>query len=234
MTWAIVTGATARGGAAVARALHKAGLDVIIHHSARSREQASLIRDELLHERANSARTWEADFAKPVEVPDWLIALSPAHCVCNASVFLPSELDNAERSQIDLAVHLHAHSTILAAVRSTLKAVVAISDVHVERPAGGFVWYNVSKAALQALMMALAIDWAPGVRCNVVAPGALPFPPAWSDQAKKDEVQRSIPLGRLGSFEDLAVAVKWLLLDATYVTGQTVVVDGGRSRWLPG
>lgn len=234
MTWALVTGATARGGAAIARTLHQAGLDVVIHHSVRSRDQASAICDELLEIRRESARTWEADLSQAVEVPQWLVGLAPAHCVCNASVFLPSELEDGERSHADLAVHLHAHSAILSALRSTLSSVVAITDVHVERPAGGFVWYNVSKAALQALMMALAVDWAPGVRCNVVAPGALPFPAAWSDQAKKDAVERSIPLGRLGSFDDLAAAVKWLLLDASYVTGQTIVVDGGRSRWLPG
>ncbi|RZL90106.1 MAG: SDR family oxidoreductase [Variovorax sp.] len=234
MTWAVVTGATARGGAAIARSLHGVGLDVVIHHSARSRDQALAICNEMRECRSESAQTWEADLSQPVEVPAWLVNLAPAHCVCNASVFLPSELQDAERSRADLAVHLHAHAEILKAVKSSLRSVVAVTDVHVERPAGGFVWYNVSKAALQALMLTLAIEWAPRVRCNVVAPGALPFPASWSDQSKKDDIERSIPMGRLGAFDDLAGAVKWLLLDATYVTGQVIVVDGGRSRWLLG
>jgi pteridine reductase len=234
MTWAVVTGATARGGAAIARSLHGAGLDVVIHHSARSRDQALKICNEMRDCRGESARTWEADLSQPFKVPAWLVDLSPAHCVCNASVFLPSELQDAARSQADLAVHLHAHAAILKAVESTLRSVVAVTDVHVDRPAGGFVWYNVSKAALQALMLTLAIEWAPRIRCNVVAPGALPFPASWSDQSKKDAVELSIPMGRLGKFDELASTVKWLLLDATYVTGQVIRVDGGRSRWLPG
>jgi pteridine reductase len=234
MTWAVVTGATARGGAAIARALHSAGLNVVIHHSQRSKDRAVALLDEFVGARKGSAAVWEADLANAVELPGWLIDLKPAHCVCNASVFLPSELGNDERARGDLAVHLHAHAAILQALRPTLRSVVAVTDIHVDRPAGGHVWYNVSKAALQALMVTLAVEWAPRVRCNVVAPGALPFPDSWVDQDRKDAVKRSIPLAKIGEFEDLAAAVKWLLLDAAYVTGQVLAVDGGRSRWLTG
>lgn len=233
MTWAVVTGATARGGEAIARALHSAGIDVVIHHSVRSRDQAILLRDELRTKGADAV-TWEADLAQPLTVPPWLIELEPAYCVCNASVYQPSALGDAVRAQADLAVHLHANVAMLTALQGSLRSVVAVTDVHVERPAGGFVWYTVSKAALQALMLNLAIEWAPRVRCNVVAPGALPFPAAWDDQTMKDAVEQSIPLGHVGDFDDLAGAVRYLLIDANYVTGQVLVVDGGRSRWLPG
>ena len=84
-----------------------------------------------------------------------------------------------------------------------------------------------------ALLLTLAVEWAPDVRCNVVAPGALPFPADWMDASRAEQIQRSVPLGRAGSFDDLAGAVKWLALDAPYVTGQVLAVDGGRSRWLP-
>lgn len=234
MSWAVVTGATARGGAAITRALHGAGLSVIVHHSPRSKNQAAALCTELLSTRPESALSWEADLATAVVVPDWLTGLSPEHCVCNASVYQPSQLENAERAAEDLAVHLHAHAAILSALRPNLRSVVSVSDIHVERPAGGYVWYSVGKAALQSLMIALAIEWAPRTRCNVVAPGALPFPEAWTDRERQDAVEQSIPLARLGEFEDLAAAVKWLLLDATYVTGQVLAVDGGRSRWLTG
>jgi pteridine reductase len=234
MSWVVVTGATARGGAAIVRALHGAGLNVIIHHSPRSKDRAASLHAELLDIRTESARAWEADLAAAIHVPQWLIDLAPEHCVCNASVYRTSQLEDAERAAEDLSVHLHANAAILSALRPNLRSVVAVSDIHVDRPAGGYVWYNVAKAALQSLMITLAIEWAPRTRCNVVAPGALPFPEAWGDRERKEAVEQSIPLAKLGEFQDLATAVKWLLLDATYVTGQVLAVDGGRSRWLTG
>jgi pteridine reductase len=82
------------------------------------------------------------------------------------------------------------------------------------------------------MMLALAVEWAPQVRCNVVAPGSLPFPEAWADKDRELAVRASIPLGRLGDFSDLANAVRWLTLEATYVTGEVIKVDGGRSLSL--
>lgn len=232
MSWALVTGASARGGAAISRALHAAGVDIIVHHSHRSKDDALALLSELRSSRPDSAVSWEANLAEAVQVPQQIIDLAPQHCVCNASVYEPSQLDDMSRATEDLAIHVVAHAAILSALRSSLRSVVAVSDIHVDRPARGHVWYTVSKAGLQALMLALAVDWAPDVRCNVVAPGALPFPEGWSDHDRERAVLRSIPLGRLGRFEDLASAVKWLTLDAGYVTGQVLAIDGGRSRWL--
>jgi pteridine reductase len=207
-------------------------MGIVVHHSARSKEAAESLVAELNERRADSARLWQADFSQSVGVPKWLKALAPAHCVCNASVYRPSRLDDLARATEDLAIHLMAHAAILAAIRPSLRSVVAVSDIHVCRPARDHVWYAVSKAGLQALMLSLAVDWAPDVRCNVVAPGALPFPEGWSDHERERAILQSIPLGRLGRFEDLASAVKWLALDAPYVTGQVLAIDGGRSRWL--
>jgi pteridine reductase len=232
MSWVLVTGATARGGEAIVRALHHAGLDVLIHHSPRSIDQASLLCAELESSRTGSARTWQADLASAVLVPAWLTELGPEFCVCNASVFRPSRLEDAQRASEDLAIHLNAHAAILIALREHLRSVVAVTDIHVERPVVGYVWYNVAKAALQSLILTLAMEWAPRTRCNVVAPGALPLPEAWTDAERNEAIRRSIPLEKLGSFQDLASAVKWMLLDATYVTGQVLAVDGGRSRRL--
>jgi len=166
-------------------------------------------------------------------VPDWLVQLAPAFCICNASTYQPSALDDAVRATEDHAIHVRAHAAILAALRPGLRSVVAVSDVHAERPARGYVWYSVSKAALQALVLTLAVEWAPDVRCNVVAPGTLPYPESWHDPERGRRVQASIPLQRLGTFDELAAVVAWLALDAHYVTGQVLAVDGGRTRWLP-
>ena len=234
MSWALVTGGTARGGEAVVRTLHGAGMNVVIHHSPRSGDRAASLCTELGNQRAGSVRAWEAELSEAVIVPAWLTEMAPEFCVCNASVYQPSELGDRERQAADLAVHLHAHAAILNALKPGLRSVVAVTDVHVDRPVAGYLWYTVAKAALQSLIITLAMEWAPRVRCNVVAPGALPLPDAWSDVERGEAIKRSIPLGKLGSFEDLASAVKWMLLDASYVTGQVLAIDGGRSRWLRG
>ena len=232
MSWALVTGAAARGGAAIARALHRANVDVVVHHSPRSRASAQALEVELRALRPDSARTWEAELAADVTVPDWLKELAPACCVCNASTYQPSTLEDERRMTEDHAIHVCAHAAILAALRPGLRSVVAVSDVHAERPTRGYVWYSVTKAALQALVLTLAVEWAPDVRCNVVAPGTLPYPDRWNDPERGRRVQASIPMQRVGTFDELAAAVAWLALDAPYVTGQVLAVDGGRSRWL--
>ncbi|AKJ28344.1 SDR family oxidoreductase [Caldimonas brevitalea] len=232
MSWALVTGSSARGGAAISRRLHAAGLNIVAHHSPRSKDATAALVAELNALRPDSARPWEADLAVPFDVPVWLRDLAPEHCICNASVYRPSQLDDTARASEDLSVHVLAHATILMALQDGLRSVVGVGDIHVERPPRGHVWYTVSKAGLQALLMTLAVEWAPRVRCNVVAPGALPFPPDWSDPEREKAVLRSIPLGRLGTFDELAETVKWLTLDASYVTGQVLALDGGRRRWL--
>ncbi|MDM0116776.1 SDR family oxidoreductase [Variovorax sp. J22R133] len=232
MSWVLVTGGTARGGEAIVRALHSAGLDVVIHHSPRSSARAASLRAELDERKRGSVRTWEADLSQAVEMPAWITELAPEYCVCNASVYLHSELGDSQRQADDMAVHLTAHASILKVLEPSLCSVVAVSDIHVDRPATGYLWYTVAKAALQSLIVTLAMEWAPRVRCNVVAPGALPLPETWTDEGRADAIKRSIPLGNLGRFEDLASAVKWMLLDAHYVTGQVLAIDGGRSRWL--
>lgn len=95
-----------------------------------------------------------------------------------------------QRATEDLAFHLMAHEAILAATLPSLRSVVAVSDIYVGMPARDHVWYAVSKACLQALMLALALDWASDVRCNAVAPGA-----TWSDHDRERAILQSIPLG---------------------------------------
>jgi pteridine reductase len=232
MTWAVVTGAAARGGAAICRSLHVAGVDVVIHHSNRSLDRARGLALELEGRRPGSTKLWAAEFTQPVEPPPEVLDLTPAHCVCNASRYEPSSLQDEQRAAEDWAIHVRAHATLLAALRPSLRSVVGISDVHVDQPSSGHLWYTVAKAGLQALILGLAVEWAPAVRCNLVAPGSLPFPEGWQDTVRTDQVLGSIPLGRVGTFEELAEAVRWLTLDASYLTGQVIKLDGGRSRWL--
>ena len=100
MRWALVTGAAARGGAAIARGLHARGLNVVVHHSPRSQAAGDALAAELSALRAGSACTWSADFGQALLTPpDWLLALAPQVLVCNASAFARSGIADQDRDR---------------------------------------------------------------------------------------------------------------------------------------
>ncbi len=115
-------------------------------------------------------------------------------------------------------------------LREVNGAIVNIVDIHVDRPLKDFVVYNAAKAGLAGLTRSLALDLSPQVRVNGVSPGAIIWPEDGDDYpaAERERIVNQIPLKRVGSAADIAGAVKYLLLDATYVTGQILAVDGGR------
>jgi pteridine reductase len=241
--WALVTGASGRGGAAISKALHARGLSVLLHHTERSKAQALVLHAELDTLRPGSVRLWSADFSQPDLSAELKILQTQdiAVLVCNASVYCPSTLHDMQRFELDWAIHVQSHLAILqtlypATLASStipiLRSVVAITDIAVNQPTKGYVHYTLAKAALQSLMLTLAVEWAPHVRLNVVQPGALPFPLDWSDSARSEKIQASIPLARLGTFEELANTVTYLALDASYITAQVLALDGGRSKQL--
>ena len=241
-SWALVTGASGRGGAAISRALHSRGLSIVIHHTPRSLEKALDLQRELEVLRSGTTRLWSADFASDdFHVPAWIKTQGISVLVCNASAYHPSDIDDLERSTRDILIHIGANQAILSALRpsqspsapvQSLRSVVAITDISVDRAPKGYLGYTTAKGALQTMILALANEWAPYVRFNVVQPGTLPYPSDWNDSIRAQKIIESIPLGRIGSFEDLAGAVVYLAIDATYVTGQVLAVDGGRSRQL--
>lgn len=240
--WALVTGGSGRGGAAISRVLHARGLSVLVHHTPRSRDAARALQAELEAIRGASIRLWEADFASDgFAVPAWVPSLCIRVLICNASAYVAGGIGDSKRLAADWAIHVGSHAAILAALRPdaprdaappSLRAVVAVSDIAVDRAPRGHVSYTVAKGALETMMLALANDWAPLVRFNVVQAGTLPFPGNWTDAERERNIQATIPLERIGSFDDLAGAVAFLALDASYVTGQVLAVDGGRSRHL--
>jgi pteridine reductase len=240
--WALVTGASGRGGAAISRALHARGLSIVIHHMPRSLAKAEALQAELEAARPGTTKLWSADFtAFDFHVPAWITTQGISVLVCNASAYQASTIDDMEKATRDIMIHIGANSSILMALRpsaspsapaQSLRSVVAVTDIAVDRAPKGHIAYTTAKGALQTMILALANDWAPYVRFNVVQPGTLPFPEDWTDDERTRKIMESIPLGRLGSFEDLAGAVVYLALDATYVTGQVLAVDGGRSRQM--
>jgi pteridine reductase len=109
-------------------------------------------------------------------------------------------------------------------------AIVNITDIHAERPLQGYAVYSSAKAGLAGLTRALAIDLAPQVRVNAVAPGAIIWPEDDSfSAAERAVIIARTPLQRAGTPVDIARTVKFLLFDAPFITGQIINVDGGRS-----
>ena len=108
-------------------------------------------------------------------------------------------------------------------------SIVNITDSNLTKGVANFSIYTAAKGGLESLTKAMARELAPNIRVNAIAPGAMLEPPGVSwDEEYKANVENKIPLKRMGSEKDIANAVKFLV-DANYITGQIIKVDGGRS-----
>lgn len=236
MKTVLITGAARRGGAAIARRVHRRGYDVVLHCRQTSLADAEALQAELNAVRAGSATVWVVELTGDIPVPPQVESL--VGLVASASSYIPSSLDQlAERLDADLQTHVHGHLALIARCRDALirnrGAIVAITDISVERTTGHFLTYQIAKGALATAVRALAVELAPAVRVNAVAPGAMEWPhDRVTPQEVKDKTINSTPLKRIGTFEELAAAVDFLLFDATFTTGSTIHVDGGRSHYL--
>ena len=220
---ALITGAAKRLGAEIARTLHGAGFDILIHYQY-SREQACELSGRLNALRPNSATLIQADLLNTEDcsalvdsVPKDLTVL-----VNNASVFYPTELATVAMADWDelLGVNLKAPFFLSKSLWPTLASqqgcIVNITDIHADNGLSGHP--------------VLAKEFAPAVRVNAVAPGAILWPEGSDemDEAKKTVLSR-IALGRCGQPDDIAKAVLFLVDQGQYITGQVVTVDGGRT-----
>ena len=239
---ALVTGAARRVGAAIARRLHAAGASVVLHY--RSAEgQAAQLEKELNAARPGSALRVKADLLAPIAAQALVGAAQQRFArldilVNNASAFYPTRLGEIEASHWEelIGSNLRAPLFLSQAAAPALSlaggAIVNLVDIHAERPLKDYVVYSVAKAGLAALTRSLALELAPAVRVNGVAPGAIAWPE--DGQFAGDERRRIVattPLGRTGTAEEVAQAVHFLAT-ATFVTGQVLAVDGGRSVFL--
>jgi pteridine reductase len=235
---ALITGAARRLGAAISRYLHAAGYDVFLHYRHSAEDMHVLIAD-LNAMRANSAIAWAADLAEYDRLPE-LVARTVGHfgrldaLVNNASAFSPTPLGTITPADWDAQFLINARAPILLAqaaaphLKAAHGAIVNLTDIYAERPLRDHLVYGMSKAALLAGTRALALELAPEVRVNAIAPGAILWPEDGKTEASKAALLARTPLGRIGTPQEIAEAVRWLLQGATYTTGQVIRVDGGR------
>jgi pteridine reductase len=239
---ALVTGGARRVGAAIARALHAAGASVMLHYRD-SEAEAAALEAEFNALRPKSAAKVKADLLAPI-APKALVAATVSAfgrldvLVNNASSFFPVGVGAIEISHWEelMGSNLRAPLFLCQEAAPALAAhegcVVNIVDIHADRPLKGYPLYSVAKAGLASLTRSLAVELAPKVRVNGVAPGAIAWPEDGQfDPAERSRILATTPLGRTGTPEDIAHAVHFLAT-APYVTGQIVAVDGGRSIFI--
>ena len=236
---ALITGSARRIGAAIAARLHEDGANVAIHYRG-SRHEAAALADRLNLLRPDSAATFQADLNDTKRLPELVAAVVDWSgrldiLVNNASSFYPTPPGEITEAQWDdligsnLKAPLFLSQAALTELRAARGVIVNIVDIHAQRPLANHTVYGPAKAGLAMLTRSLAKDLAPDIRVNGISPGAILWPEDDMSEATKLSILRQVPLGKPGSPEDIAGCVLYLVRDATYVTGQIIAVDGGRS-----
>ncbi len=236
---ALITGAARRIGAAIATTLHRDGANIAVHYR-KSSADAEALAARLNAERPDSAALFQTDLNDTDALPVLVEKVVAWHgtldvLVNNASSFYPTppgEITQAHWDDLvgsNLKAPLFLSQAALPALREARGAIINLIDVHAQRPLRNHTVYGSAKAGLAMLTRSLAKDLAPDVRVNGVSPGAILWPESGMDDATRETILKQIPLARPGQPEDIAGCVLYLVRDATYVTGQIIAVDGGRS-----
>ena len=232
---ALVTGAGVRVGRALALALAGEGMHVAVHYSASARGAEETVR--LARERGASAQAFRADLTRPDSpaalIDDVASHFGALHVLLNsAAVMMRTPVDDVTVDEWDamFALNLRAPFFLARAAAARMPAdggaIVNIADLAAFESWPEYIPHGISKAGVVHMTRGLARVLAPRVRVNAVAPGAVLLPDKWGPEAA-ERLARTTPLGRIGSPDDVVQAVLFLL-QADYVTGETVVVDGGR------
>ena len=237
----LITGGAKRVGASICRLLHANGANLMIHYRS-SVNEARALQSELNLQRPNSVAIIQGDLLNLSVLPS-LINETIKHfgkldvLINNASSYYPTEIGDIQEEQwqdlmgSNLKAPLFLSQAAAVELRKQQGCIINITDMHVERPKKGYIVYSVAKAGLVTLTKSLAHELSPEVRVNAVAPGPVMWP---EDNPQFDELyrQRVISqtlLKRIGEPNDIAKAVKFLIQDAPFITGQVIAVDGGRS-----
>ena len=232
---ALVTGAGTRVGRVIALALGKAGMRVGVHYSG-SEKGARETAEEIIG-MGSDARTLPGDLTDPATGPRLVehthkVFGSFDVLVNSAAVMLRTPVGEVLVEDWDamFALNLRApfflSQSAARAMGETGGAIVNIADLAAFETWRGYIPHSITKAGIVQMTRALAHALAPRIRVNAIAPGPVLLPEGWT-QEQADKLIETTPLGRLGSPDDVAQAVLYLL-SADYVTGETIIVDGGR------
>lgn len=228
---ALVTGAAHRLGKVFALTLARLGFDILLHYY-RSLEAAHQTQAEIesLGRRAILA---PADLTDPRHIQSLVSNLQSLSVLVNSAAFMPSGNVNAlTLENWDTSLDLNLRAPFLLSQECASKMtdgglIVNISDIGAQKAWSRYPSYTVSKAGLESLTRILARALAPKIRVNAIAPGMVLQSDIVPDEEWQRLIQR-IPLKRPARTEELASALEFLVKNE-YITGQTIVVDGGYS-----
>ncbi|MBA3672985.1 MAG: SDR family oxidoreductase [Gemmatimonadaceae bacterium] len=232
---ALVTGAGRRVGRAIAIALGARGMHVVVHHHEASVGAAETVR-AIVHQggEATPARADLLDSSACETLVDRVLA---AHgrldlLVNSAAMMVRTPVGETGVAEWDAMFALNVRAPYFLsqraapALRAVQGSIVNIADLAAFESWPAYVPHAMTKAAVVQMTRGLAHALAPQVRVNAVAPGVVMLPDGWGE-ADAERLRRTTPLQRLGTPEDVARAVLYLA-EAAYVTGETLIVDGGR------
>ncbi|MEN8212813.1 MAG: pteridine reductase [Pseudomonadota bacterium] len=235
----LITGGAARIGARIARKLHEAGMDIIIHYR-RSDKRARELATSLNAVRAGSATTVHGDLLE-TGVIERVVSEAAAFnnrldaLINNASTFYPTAIGEVTEKQwqdligTNMKVPFFLSQAADPWLKSARGCIVNLVDIHALRPKKGYLVYSIAKAANAMLVKSLALELGPEIRVNGVAPGVILWPEHDISDAEKEEVLSRIALQRPGDPDDIAATVAFLVNGPDYITGQIIAVDGGRT-----
>ena len=236
---ALITGAARRIGAEISQALHARGFNIVLHYRS-SATHAEKLCAKLNQQRENSAVIVQADL---LDIASLEPLASQAFeqwqrldlLVNNASTFYPTPVGTMTEKHWDdllgsnLKAPLFLSQAVVPFLQKTLGNIINIVDVHAERPMKSHTMYCTAKAGLAMLTKSLAKELGPEIRVNGVAPGAILWPENEMNEETQTLILERTALKRSGEPQDIANAVAFLAIDASYITGHILPVDGGRS-----
>jgi pteridine reductase len=228
---ALVTGAAHRLGKVFALTLARQGFDIVLHYH-QSKDEALQTQAEI-ESIGRHVILSQADLTDPTQIQSLISNLASLNVLVNSAAFMPSgNVDLLTLENWDTSLDLNLRAPFLLAQECAKKMnmgglIINITDVGAQKAWSRYPSYTVSKAALESLTKILARALAPQIRVNAIAPGFV----LQSDIVSDEEWQRlinRIPLKRPARTEEIASALEFLLKNE-YITGQTIVVDGGYS-----
>lgn len=221
--------------------LHACGANLMVHYRT-SVDEAHALQAELNLQRPQSVAIIQGDLLNLAMLSN--LVQETIHqfgrldvLINNASSYYPTEIGEIGPREWDDLIGSNLKAPLFLAQAAAIElrkqhgCIVNITDMHVERPKKGYVVYSVAKAGLATLTRSLAHELGPEVRVNAVAPGPVLWPvdnPQFDELYRQRVISQTL-LKRVGEPEDVARAVRFLIQDAPFITGQVIAVDGGRS-----
>ena len=234
-----ITGAAKRIGKEIALCFSEMGWNIIIHYNS-SKNDAQVLADEINGTNPDSAITVQGNLDVKEDVEKVINEVRDAFptidlLINNASTFYPTPIEDISEEHWDKLVgsNLKGPLFLIKGLKDQLKeskgSIINITDTNLSKGVANYSIYSAAKAGLESITKGLARELAPDIKVNAIAPGAMLEPPdvTWTEE-QKSKVISSIPLNRMGSEKDISEAVKFLA-KSSYITGQIIKVDGGRS-----